>query len=143
MALKKRGFNVDRLLNQEREDRLRIRAEEEQKHIARQKPVQQYPDDKQSVKSTTSGSGSSVVEMSTQKKSPFNGNGLIGKLPSFMNSMPGAFNPNKRGSSSGPRTSKAGQDQIARGPGSAAGPAPGHTTKEVRSWFSPPILGWC
>jgi hypothetical protein len=119
VALKKRGFNVDRLLNQQREQRLRSQAEssrESNNQIATldqrsagtsEKGVKTLESSSSSngvvakrPESTASsnGTGSSIIEQ-VAKRNPFMPNSLKGKLPSFMDSMPGAFN-SKRGSSS-------------------------------------------
>lgn len=146
MALKKRGFNVDRLLNQEREERLRVQAEREQRQ---QQPVQRYDNDKQSIRSentngpstassTLADSPPSSILDQVAKRKP----GFMGKLPSFMESMPGSFN-SKRNSGSArlpslPPTETGGSaisNAAANGSGGPArggsGGAPGHTTKEV------------
>lgn len=146
MALKKRGFNVDRLLNQEREERLRIQAERDQQYQNRQQQSQQQhhqhqiesenaPDsDKQSIRSSMADDASSIKNEKSSsimdqiaKKRPFSGGGNgfmgMGKMPGLLDSMPGAFNPNRSGK------------PAIKGAGGAggAGPAPGHSTKEVSS----------
>lgn len=148
MALKKRGFKVDRLLNQEREERLRLKAEHEHRHAVQRpedgKPsqsIQQPDDDGQSTRSSTTlaptlppssptrtstdpGKRSSILDQIAKRKS---GNGLMGKLPSFMDSMPGAFNAMRNSAER-----NAGQSmQNGAGGGGAVGSSNQHTTKEV------------
>jgi hypothetical protein len=121
VALKKRGFNVDRLLNQQREQRLRSQAEAtretntapsttgQQSTSISEKGAKALESSSspssgmitkrpESVASGSSGTGSSIMEQ-VAKRNPFMPSGLKGKLPNFMDSMPGAFN-SKRGSSS-------------------------------------------
>lgn len=118
VALKKRGFNVDRLLNQQREQRLRSQAEASRESNNQSSTIDQQsnsmsekgaraldsaPDGQVAKKPEsigTSGSGSSIMEQVT-KRNPFMPNGLRAKLPNFMDNMPGAFN-SKRGSSNTP-----------------------------------------
>jgi hypothetical protein len=118
VALKKRGFNVDRLLNQQREQRLRSQAESSResnnqvatldqrsagtsekgsKALESPSPAGALAKRPESTGSSN-GTGSSIMEQ-VAKRNPFMPNSLKGKLPSFMDSMPGAFN-SKRGSSS-------------------------------------------
>jgi len=118
VALKKRGFNVDRLLNQQREQRLRSQAESAResnnqvatldqrsagtsekgaKALEPPSPAGALAKRPESIGSSN-GTGSSILEQ-VAKRNPFMPNSLKGKLPSFMDSMPGAFN-SKRGSSS-------------------------------------------
>lgn len=144
MALKKRGFKVDRLLNQEREDRLRLKAEQEQRKASQRQEIekgsaQPYEDDDESIRSGTtmapsippsppsqssveSGKRPSILDQIAKRKS---GNGLMGKLPSFMDSMPGAFNSMRNGNN-GPSSAQNGS-VAARG----GGPPDSRTTKEV------------
>jgi hypothetical protein len=150
-ALKKRGFNVDRLLNQEREDRLRLRAEQEERQS-----VQRANNEKQSlpprntdadslVSSDVSTATNSTVKDKRSpsildhigKKNPFiNGGGSRETLLSkITDQMPGAFNQkltSARGSSNPPAKPASSQSgQVGPGHGPATGNAPGHTTKEV------------
>ena len=156
-ALKKRGFNVDRLLNQEREERLRSQAEQEER-----KSIQRYDAEKQSLRPSTAGftpdpSSSSIDSHSTSgpkstvmdkiqssildqvaKKKPFGPGGLLGNRAPNLPQMPGAFNSGTKGA--GIQAPDEVSDKITpwhegaagqSGRGSANGQAPGHTTKEV------------
>ena len=120
VALKKRGFNVDRLLNQQREQRLRAQAEDDRETQSRNPPsVPDYDSDAKALTTapaSSSGSGpggmtkrpesigsgsntgSSIMDQ-VAKKNPFMPGGFKGKLPSFMENMPGAFNSKKASSS--------------------------------------------
>lgn len=145
MALKKRGFNVDRLLNQEREDRLRVRAEHEdrqsiqryEKQPEKQPEGPSNPDSNRLTASPTATPpkptvmnriSSSIMEQVSQKK-PFGSGAMMNKMPKIPNQMPGAFNAASSGAGAQPPTqSLLDHDRAGRGQGSA--PAPGHTTKE-------------
>lgn len=107
VALKKRGFNVDRLLNQQREQRLRSQAEASRESNSASL-IDQQPttlSDKSSSpagqvakrpESTVANNGtSSSIMDQVAKRNPFMPSGLKGKLPSIgamMDNMPGAFN---------------------------------------------------
>ena len=120
VALKKRGFNVDRLLNQQREQRLRAQAEDDREVKYNPPPSDSNydsgPQALTAAPASSSGSGpggmtkrpesigsgsntgSSIMDQ-VAKKNPFMPGGFKGKLPSFMENMPGAFNSKKASSS--------------------------------------------
>ena len=120
VALKKRGFNVDRLLNQQREQRLRAQAEDDREVKYNPPPSDSNYDSGPQALTTApasssgsglggmtkrpesigsgSGTGSSIMDQ-VAKKNPFMPGGFKGKLPSFMENMPGAFNSKKASSS--------------------------------------------
>jgi len=79
MALKKRGFNVDRILNQQREERLRVQAEETaRQREAREKQATLAPlpaagppvyDDTSDATSTTAIDDESISSVGSKKNS--------------------------------------------------------------------------
>lgn len=141
MHLKKRGFNVDRILNQQREERLRVKAEAARDQEKQRAAESQLTDDSQSIRSDTT--TSTVLDKSPESNTNSayaagKTKGLLDKLrrsskdlksPSMpsMPGMPGGFTNNMMKGMSGSRSSSSGMGQD----GSSAGRAPSTTTKRV------------
>jgi hypothetical protein len=147
VALKKRGFNVDRLLNQQREQKLRSQAEASREADQRRSQAEEALRLKETTNANSPATlggrgksegspllsddashgamtpsaviqdrehGSSIMEQ-VAKKNPFMHGGLKAKLPSFMDRIPGAFNPRKGADESSPSVSGLGSGSGLRG----------------------------